>query len=186
MTARGHGAYLATPCQLNWNFVFNAELVDAVFAPTQEWCSQNGASIAVPGQQRIQVAHKMFRTIVVRRASMDSQRDQVRCIRRMHERRKCQKGISPGDFISKFLTRSRKPDDVQRNCIVASDCLCALLLLLVDGLPVVDEYTSDIVPSLTVERYTARRIDAPTEQYKCFHLLLFTTRRSQGLLHRAL
>ena len=39
MTARGHGAYLATPCQLNWNFVFNAELADAVFAPTQEWCS---------------------------------------------------------------------------------------------------------------------------------------------------
>jgi hypothetical protein len=106
MTARGHGAYLATPRQLNWNFVLNAEVVDAVFAPTQKWCGQNSASVRVAGQKNIQVAHKMFRTIVVRRASMDSHRDQVRWMRRMHKCRKCQKGISPGDFIPKFLTRS--------------------------------------------------------------------------------
>ena len=106
MTARGHGAYLATPRQLNWNFVFNAELVDAVFAPTQEWCSQNGAAIAVSGQQCIQVAHKMFRTIVVRRARMDSERDQVRTDGRMQERRKREEGISSGDFVPKFPARS--------------------------------------------------------------------------------
>ncbi len=106
MTARGHGAYLATPRQMNWNSVFNAEVVNAVFTPTQKWCSQNGASVRVAGQKSIQVAHKMFRTIVVRRASMDSHRDQIRSMRRMHKRRKCQKGISPGDFIPKFLTRS--------------------------------------------------------------------------------
>lgn len=106
MTARGHRAYLATPRQLNWNLVFNAELVDAVFAPTQKWCSQNSATIAVPGQKSIQVAYKMFRTIVVRRARMDSERDQVRTDGRMQERRKREKGISSGDFVPKFLACS--------------------------------------------------------------------------------
>lgn len=90
MTARDHGAYLATPRQLNWNFVFDAEVVDAVFAPTQKRCGQNSASVRVAGQKGIQVSHKMFRTIVVRRASMDSHRDQVGSMRRMHKRYKCQ------------------------------------------------------------------------------------------------
>ncbi len=60
MTARDHGAYLATPRQLNWNFVFSAELVDAVFAPTQERRSQDGLSTAIAGKKRIQVTYEMF------------------------------------------------------------------------------------------------------------------------------
>lgn len=68
---------------------------------------------------------------------------------------------------------------------MASDCSCALLFLLADGLSVIDENTRHYMSGLTVKGHATGRIDSSAEEYLYIHCILLTICFCRGLIHRA-